>query len=134
MERCLLSCSVPRDTVLVVEDDDDLRRMFRTALSFAGFDVQEAGDGYTALKSIDRHRPTAIVLDLGLPNVSGYVVLQDLMAQAHTRDIPVIVVTGQSRAEQPEGAACLLRKPVTPDRLINTVRGCILAGGAGVDR
>ena len=50
-------------------------------------------------------------------------------AQALTRNIPVIVVTGQL-AESMEGAACLRRKPVSPDRLVNTVRACITAGGA----
>jgi len=115
---------------LIVEDNGDLRRMFRTALSLAGYDTQEAGDGYIALHLIDQHRPTAVVLDLGLPNIDGYVVLQELIGQAHTRDIPVIIVTAHPSAEQPPGAACLLRKPVMPDRLVDTVRACIAAGGA----
>jgi len=113
----------------VVEDNEDLRRMFRTALTLAGYDAHEAGDGYAALQHIDRDPPTAIVLDLGLPHVNGHVVLQELMGQVHTRDIPVIIVTAQSEAEPPAGAACLLRKPVTPDRLVSVVRHCIRAGG-----
>ena len=119
-----------RQTVLIVEDDDELRRMFRQALAFSGFDTQEARDGYTALHFLDQHKPHAIVLDLGLPRISGYVVLQEVIAQADLRDIPVIVVSGMAGAEQPEGAACFLRKPVSPDRLVNTVRRCIAAGGA----
>lgn len=117
-----------RQSILVVEDDADLRRMFRTALTLAGYDTEEAADGYIALHLIDQHRATAILLDLGLPAVSGYVVLQDLVAQGHTRDIPVIIVTAQFDVEPPPGAACLLRKPVGPDQLVKTVRECILAG------
>src|SRR5579872_5764405 len=105
----------PRQLVLIVEDDRDLRGMFRTALSVAGYDTAEASDGYDALRAIDRRLPAAVVLDLGLPHLSGHDVLADLMAQAHTRDIPVIIVTGKQSAEQPKGAACLLRKPVAPD-------------------
>jgi len=108
--------------------------MFRMALSFAGFDVEEASDGYIALHLIEQRRPNAVVLDLGLPNVSGYVVLQDLAARAQTRDIPVIIVTAQPGVAQPPGAACLLRKPVTPERLVETVRSCIAAGSSGAGR
>ena len=119
-----------RQSILIVEDDIDLRRMFRTALALAGYDTEEAADGLSALHRIDQRRPTAIVLDLGLPKVSGYVVLEDLVAQGHARNIPVIIVTALSGVEPPGGAACLLRKPVTPGRLVDTVRECILAVGA----
>jgi len=117
-----------RRSVLIVDDDDDLRRMFRTALSLAGFTVREAADGYLALGSIERDPPDLIVLDLGLPTLNGYVVLQELTSQAHTRSIPVVVITGQDRAAHADGMACLLQKPVTPDRLVNTVRGCLASG------
>jgi DNA-binding response OmpR family regulator len=116
--------------VFIVEDDDELRRMFRHALALSGFDTQEARDGYHALHLLDQHKPDAIVLDLGLPRVSGYVVLQEVLAQAHLREIPVIVATGMPDASEPEGAACFLRKPVTPDRLVRSVRDCIALAGA----
>ena len=122
-----------KQTVLIVEDDDDLRRMFRTALTFGGFDSEEAGDGYTALHLVDQQEFAAVVLDLGLPMVSGYLVLQDLAARATTRNIPVIIVTGIP-GPQPAGAACLLRKPVLPDQLVNTVRACILEGARAAIR
>lgn len=121
----------PRRTILVVEDDADLRAVFRNALVFGGFDVTEASDGFTALWQIEQHRPDAIVLDLGLPTVSGYTVLQEVSARTHTRDIPVVIVT----AHDPElfqgvgdAAACVLRKPVRPERLVSTVRACLTSG------
>ena len=120
--------SSPRQTILVVEDDADLRRMFRTALSFAGFDVREAGDGYSALSLIEQDPPEGIVLDLGLPTVSGHAVLQELAATAHIRKIPVVVVTGMPGEHAYAHVACVLRKPVTPDRLVNTLRACLVAG------
>jgi len=121
-----------RQKVLIVEDDHDLRRMFSTVLALAGFDTEEAQDAFHALHRLDQEKPTAIVLDLGLPRVSGHVVLQEVVAQAHLREIPVLIVTGQPGVELPDGAACLLRKPVMPDQLVSAVRRCILEGGASV--
>ena len=116
-------------TVLVVEDDGDLRRMFRTALALAGFDVIEAGNGLDALRVLDANPPHAVILDLGLPVMSGEAVRQEIAAHAHTRHVPVIVVTGQPGAHDTLDAACILRKPVSPDRLVHVVKNCIAAGG-----
>ena len=112
-------------TVLIVEDDYDLRRMFRTALALAGFDVLEAGDGLDALRVLDANRPEAVVLDLGLPIMSGEAVRQEIAAHAHTRQVPVIVVTGRPGTHEALDAACVLRKPVSPERLVQVVRTCI---------
>ena len=60
-----------RHIILLVEDNDDLRGMFRTALVVAGFHVQEAADGYDALRLLDEETPALVVLDLRLPLVDG---------------------------------------------------------------
>jgi DNA-binding response OmpR family regulator len=117
------------ETVLVVEDDADLRRMFRMALGFAGYRVIEAADGLNALRLLDVELPKAVVLDLGLPLVSGQTVRAEIAAHAHTRDIPVVIVTGQAGNHNQLDAACVLRKPLSPDRLVQTVRSCIASGG-----
>jgi CheY-like chemotaxis protein len=116
-------------TALVVEDDADLRRMFRTALAFSGYRVIEAGDGLDALRLLDADRPDVVILDLGLPVVSGYVVLQELAANAYTREIPVVVVTARSGPHKLK-ASCVLVKPVTPERLVTTVANCIASGAS----
>jgi len=121
----------PRQALLIVEDDPDLRRLFRTALALSGFDVREAADGLDALKRIDEGRPDAVVLDLMMPRVDGFAVLDDLVAQTHTRHIPVIVVTASAAEVSSINVACVLRKPVQPDALIHAVRGCLLSGAAG---
>jgi CheY-like chemotaxis protein len=119
------------ETILIVEDDADLRRMFRTALALAGYRVVESGNGLDALRVIDSDPPHAVVLDLGLPMMSGHAVRQEIAAHAHTRHIPVIVVTGQPGDHQQLDAACVLRKPVSPERLVQTIETCIGSGGAG---
>ena len=116
--------------ILIVEDDADLRRMFRTALSFAGYRVLEAGDGMHALGILDRDPPDLVILDLGLPLVSGQVVQQEIAAQAHMRDIRVVVVTGMPGSHEEMKVACVLRKPVSPDELIEAVRKCLISGQA----
>src|SRR5689334_10421260 len=64
-----------RPVILLVEDHDDLRGMFRIALTVAGFQVHEAADGYDALRLLDEENPILVVLDLRLPLVDGREVL-----------------------------------------------------------
>ena len=115
-------------SVLVVEDDDDLRGLYRNALSGAGFEVREAGTGLDALLQIDAAPPDVLVLDLMLPKVSGFGVLYDLNAQGNTNRIPVVVVTGTDEEVDPTKASCVLRKPVTPDELIAAIERTLEPG------
>jgi DNA-binding response OmpR family regulator len=121
-----------RQTVLVVEDDENLRRLFRTALALEGFDVVEAGDGLEALLRIDQSPPDLVILDLLLPGLSGIVVQQEIAAQAMTQQIPIIVITGSDVGADDLDVACFLRKPVSPDQLIATVRTCLASGASRV--
>ena len=114
---------MPRKTLLVVEDDDDLRTYFRDVLSSHGFEVKEAGGGLEALQSIDTSPPDVVVLDLVMPHVTGIDVLQELRAHAHTRGIPVVVVTGTNVIEDID-ADCVLRKPVLAGPLLNAIARC----------
>ena len=112
--------------VLVVEDDRQAREMFRTALRAEGFNVVAVADGVDALEYLDAHTPAAVVLDLGLPRLHGRDVLAEMDAQGLTQMVPVIVVTGESKPLLNElDYACVLRKPVGPEELIASVRGCI---------
>ena len=120
-----------KQTVLVVEDDEDLRRLFRTALTLAGYDVEEAGDGLEALKKIDIAPPSLVVLDLMLPQISGFVVHQEIAAHVLTRQIPVVIITGSSVPLDQTGAACVLRKPISPEQLVATVESCLGSGSRG---
>jgi len=119
-----------RQRILIVEDDDDSRRMFRTALSLSGFEVLEAPDGIDALYLIEDDPPDLVVLDLTLQRLDGISVQQELAARAITRHIPIVIVTGSDAEVSGENVACLLRKPVWPDMLVRTVREC-LARGSG---
>jgi DNA-binding response OmpR family regulator len=114
-----------RRTLLLVEDDAPLRRMYRQALAFEGFDVREAGDGFEALRLVDVELPAAIILDLIMPGVDGFAVLQELAAQAHLSQVPVVVVTGVPLDLAYLDVACILRKPAAPADLVAAVHRCL---------
>jgi CheY-like chemotaxis protein len=115
-------------SVLIVEDDHDLRRSISQALALAGFDVKEARGGFEALRRLDNDPPDIIVLDLTLPGVDGFAVRNELAANAHTRHIPIVVVTGLADDLQFLDVPCILRKPVTSDQVVEAVRKCLASG------
>jgi len=119
-----------RKRILVVEDDADLRRWFRTILAMSGYDVEEAGDGIDALHLIDNQLPDLIVLDLVLRALDGVSVQQELASRAITRQIPIVIVTGSSINTAGLDVACVLHKPVMPDELVRTVKQCLATGSA----
>jgi CheY-like chemotaxis protein len=82
-------------TVLLVEDEDQLRRVMKDLLEREGYSVAEARDGIQALDQVDRHAPDVIILDLNLPGIDGYSVLAQLRSRHATRGIPVMVLTAK---------------------------------------
>jgi DNA-binding response OmpR family regulator len=110
----------------VVEDDADLRHLFSTHLRLAGFHVDAVGDGLAALHHIDRDPPDLIILDLGLPLVSGEHIAHEVAARAESEQIPVVVVTGQEPAPDVVAVtACVLTKPVELGELVSAVKRCL---------
>jgi two-component system phosphate regulon response regulator PhoB len=116
------------ETVLIVEDDDALRSLYRFALVLAGYYVEDVATGFKALRRLETLTPHLIVLDLMLPDIDGRTVLRELATQARTRKIPVLIVTAATDVEL--DVACVLQKPVTNERLITAVRECLTAGAA----
>jgi DNA-binding response OmpR family regulator len=114
--------------ILIVEDDSDLRRMFRTALSMTGYVVDEAADGLEALRIIEARPPDLVVLDLMLHALDGLSVQQELAGRAITSHIPIVIVTGSDIEVDALNVSCLMRKPVMPDELIRTVQSCLHEG------
>jgi len=108
--------------VLLVEDEDALRRVMKDLLEREGFVVFEAADGVKALDEIDRAAPDVVVLDLNLPRLDGYGVLTHLRARPATKDLPVIVLTAKGDEDSEVrvfefGANDYLTKPFRPRAL-----------------
>ncbi len=102
--------------VLLVEDEESLRRVMKGLLEREGFVVSEAGDGVLALDEVDRLAPDLVVLDLNLPRLDGYGVLSHLRARPATQQLPVIVLTANGDEESEVrvfeyGASDYLTKP-----------------------
>ncbi|HRQ79396.1 MAG TPA: type II/IV secretion system protein [Gemmatimonadaceae bacterium] len=102
--------------VLLVEDEEALRRVMKDLLEREGFVVYEANDGVVALDEIDRLAPDLVVLDLNLPRLDGYGVLSHLRARPATAKLPVIVLTAKGDEDSEVrvfeyGASDYLTKP-----------------------
>jgi CheY-like chemotaxis protein len=85
----------PARKVLLVDDEDSLRKVMKELLERDGYVVTEARDGVQALDQVDRVGPDIIVLDLNLPGLDGYGVLSHLRSRPATATIPVIVLTAK---------------------------------------
>jgi len=85
----------PAKKVLLVDDEDSLRKVMKELLEREGYEVAEARDGVQALDQVDRMGPDIIVLDLNLPGLDGYGVLSHLRSRPATAGIPVIVLTAK---------------------------------------
>jgi len=81
--------------ILLVEDEDQLRRVMKDLLEREGYVIVEAADGVQALEQVDRHNPDVILLDLNLPGMDGYAVLQHLRSRPGTTQVPIIVLTAK---------------------------------------
>jgi two-component system OmpR family response regulator len=92
--------------------------MYRSALAFAGFDVDVAGDGLSALENIDQDHPDLVVMELRLPQIGAEAVLSEAAATPDTRNIPFIVLAGAEQVMPGLRALAVLQKPCTPSDLV----------------
>ena len=111
------------DTILVVDDSEDVALISARMLSQRGFAVSTASDGREALAMVARQRPSCILLDVMMPRMSGLQVLEALKADPTTANIPVIMVTARTGDEDvlhgyQQGADYYITKPFTADELL----------------
>lgn len=121
-------------TVLVVDDDADIRDVVCIALAQAGFQVEEAGDGRAALTAAERLKPDLIVLDIGLPEMDGLEVCRTLRV---TSDVPILFLTAQGdeidRIVGLEmGADDYLSKPFSPREMVARIKAILRRGGVAM--
>ena len=86
--------AVRAETILVVEDDHTVQRALKRLFEFEGYKVETCSDGQSAIDTYKTVEPTAVVLDLGLPVVSGKDVLREIRREAQL--LPIVVVTAVS--------------------------------------
>jgi CheY-like chemotaxis protein len=121
-----------RPLVLVVEDQEELRRLYVEQLEISGFDVIEAGNGEEAISHTAARTPDVVLMDLSLPILDGWEATRRLKADTRTAHIPVVALTahdGSGELQRATLAGCdwFVPKPCPPDALITEVRR-VLAG------
>jgi DNA-binding response OmpR family regulator len=87
--------------VLIIEDEEGLLEILKVNFRTAGYQVMTAADGVTAWQSFERERPDLLVLDLNLPRVSGFRLLELVRSES---DVPVLILTAYDFAEAEEVA------------------------------
>jgi CheY-like chemotaxis protein len=131
--------AMPISTVLLVDDDEDLRLIGKMALSdVGGWTTLLAAGGPEAIECAARERPDVILLDMMMPDMDGAAVMSELRGTVTTADIPVIFMTAKIQRHEVEeylalGAAGVIGKPFDPLMLAEQVRG-ILDGMAADGR
>jgi CheY-like chemotaxis protein len=118
---------MPSHTLLIVDDDLDLRGVLASVLREDGYEVREAADGAAAMTALAFERPDLILLDLMMPNGNGWSVLETLRADRARSNIPVVVISAYA-SSVPTGARTLLQKPVRREDLLSTVSAYVASG------
>jgi CheY-like chemotaxis protein len=111
--------------VLVVDDDSSARKSMAEILDAKGYRVLQAENGQKALDVLKKtpHFPCVVLLDLAMPVMGGREFLERRAGDPILRDIPVVVVSGNTISDEPlEGIAAYLSKPVCIDRLIDVIQ------------
>jgi EAL domain-containing protein (putative c-di-GMP-specific phosphodiesterase class I)/CheY-like chemotaxis protein len=126
-------------TVLVVDDHEDLRVLIGLGLRRAGFETIEASSGEEALRVLERQPASIVIVDMGMPGMSGLEVIRALRQKPETATLPVLLMTGSGTRDTvlealAAGADDFLTKPVRLDELVARIRAHLRNRTAWADR
>ena len=112
--------------ILIIEDDGDMAKMLQRRLQSVGFGVHTEDRGETALSYASEHQPDLVILDLNLPDMSGYAVCKALRKLYDAWTPPILMLTGMSEPVDKlrgfaHGADAYLTKPYEPTELVKTI-------------
>lgn len=122
-----------RKKVLIVEDSADIRRLFAIGLNHRGYEVKLAANGAEALDRIETEKPDVILLDLMMPIMDGWEVLERLNPEGGRPCIPVVVISGQAPPPEHFSHQCVagwLAKPISIEQLAEAIALVIPIGKA----
>jgi two-component system cell cycle response regulator DivK len=124
------------ETILLVEDSDDNRAIYRTVLEHSGYAVVEAVDGEACLQAAREHLPALILMDISIPKVDGWEATRILKQDPNTAAIPVIALTAHAFSEDRRRAEALgfdgyLAKPIEPRQVVAEVARILGAPAGG---
>ena len=113
--------------VLLIEDEPNIIEAIRFILSRDGWRVDTHSDGETALDAVETRAPDLIILDVMLPNKSGYDILHELRGNEATKSLPVLMLTARGQKKDRElaeklGVNKFMTKPFSNGEILATVR------------
>jgi two-component system cell cycle response regulator DivK len=113
--------------ILVVEDQEDNRRIIRDLLASTGYELIEAADGETGVRLAETERPDLILMDIQLPLLDGHEATRRIKQNPELRHIPIVVVTsyalsGDDVKAMAAGSDAYVAKPFSPRELLTTIR------------
>lgn len=116
--------------VLLIEDEPNIIEAIRFILSRDGWHVHTHSDGGTAVEAVLKRKPDLVVLDVMLPNRSGYDILTELRATDETASLPVLMLTARGQKKDRElaerlGASRFMTKPFSNGEVLETVRALV---------
>ena len=123
-------CAAAKASVLVVDDEADIRESLRMILEFEGYRVEEARNGLEALQKVRERPPDALLLDIRMPEMDGLETLRALRERGY--DMPVLVLSGHADVATAveatrRGAFDFFEKPLQRDRVLLTLRNAVEA-------
>lgn len=116
--------------VLVVDDEPNIVLSLEFLMEQAGFEVVTAEDGEQALARVNDSQPDLLLLDISLPGISGFDVLERLRSEAATAQLPIIMLTAHGRDVEREkgmalGADDYITKPFSTQSLVEKVKALL---------
>lgn len=123
-------------TILIAEDERDIRDLVVYSLRFGGFEVVEAINGQEAVEKAQQAVPDLILMDVRMPKMTGYEACKQLKSKEDTKHIPVIFLSAKGQEQEIQqgmeaGAEEYILKPFAPEDLVNMVRKVLQKTGAG---
>lgn len=125
-------------TILIADDNDDLRGMWRQFLEANGYRVLEAADGREAAERAVGERPALVIMDLGMPGMDGLSAVGEIRRRVSAPEIEILIVSAYDRLEfrtEAVAAGCggFMTKPVEPLALLKAVRLLLRQEGADAE-
>ena len=115
-----------RRTILTVDDSRTIREMLKAALTDAGMEVFQAGDGIHGMEVLEACAPDVIITDINMPRMDGFAFIEAVRGSLRLRAIPILVLTTESSGDKKDrarraGASGWIVKPFDPAKLIGAI-------------
>lgn len=117
--------------IAIIEDDQVINQMYRMKFEAAGFEVYTASDGDAGVRLVKKVEPEIILLDLQMPKMNGAEALEQIRADAKSKDVPVFILTNLGEEEAPKSLRSLgidsyiVKAELTPSQVVARVRDAL---------